>query len=191
MKYDQKIILKNGAEALLRNGTAADGAAVYENFNLAHAETDFLLAYPDENSFDAEQEARFLEEKTNSPDEILLLALIDGTVAGTASIIAVGHKDKVKHRAEFGISVLKRYWGLGVGKALGEACIECAKDAGYEQVELSVVADNERAFALYQKLGFTEYGRNPRGFKSRISGYQTLINMLLQLEQKATGNDNG
>ena len=29
-----------------------------------------------------------------------------------------------------GISILKEYWGLGLGKALSEACILCAKEAG-------------------------------------------------------------
>ena len=52
MKYDKKITLKNGKEALLRNGDASDGNAVYEVFNLTHAETDYLLSYPDENSLD-------------------------------------------------------------------------------------------------------------------------------------------
>ena len=39
MKYNEKVILKNGTEALLRNGDASDGPAVYRNFNLIHAET--------------------------------------------------------------------------------------------------------------------------------------------------------
>lgn len=181
MKYKKTVILKNGKEALLRNGEAADGLPVYENFNDTHAETDYLLSYPDENSFDPEQESRFLEEKTNSPDEIEIIALIDGKVAGTAGIEAVGRKYKLKHRAELGISILKEYWGLGLGKALSEACILCAKDAGYTQLELNVVAENEAAINLYRSLGFTEFGRNPRGFNSRISGYQELVYMLLEL----------
>ena len=181
MKYEQKIVLKNGKEALIRNGVSADGAVVFENFNLTHAETDYLLSYPDENSFDPEQEARFLEEKTKSPNEIELIAVIDGKVAGTAGIEAVGKKDKVKHRAEFGISILKEYWGLGLGKALTKACIQCAKEAGYVQLELNAVAENERALSLYRSLGFEEFGRNPRGFHSRTSGYQELVYMLLQL----------
>ena len=181
MKYKQKIVLKNGKEALIRNGDRADGAAVFENFNRTHAETDYLLSYPDENSYDPEQEARFLEEKTNSPDEIELVAIVDGKVAGTAGVEAVGKKYKVKHRAEFGISVLKEYWGLGLGKALAKACIQCAKEAGYVQLELNAVAENERAVSLYRSLGFEEFGRNPRGFNSRSSGYQELVYMLLQL----------
>lgn len=43
---------------------------------------------------------------------------------------------KFCHRAEFGISLIKKYWGL------------------------DVVADNERAISMYQKAGFIEYG-NP------------------------------
>ena len=154
---------------------------MYENFNQAHGETDFLLSYPDENSFDPEQEARFLEDKTNSDNEIELIALIDGKVAGTAGIEAVGNKYKLKHRAEVGISILKEYWGLGLGRLLTSACIQCAKEAGYSQVELNVVAENTRAISLYKSLGFTEYGRDPRGFNSRISGYQELVYMRLEL----------
>ena len=181
MKYTQKIVLKNGTEALIRNGDAPDGANVYEAFNLTHAESDYLLSYPDENSYDLEQEAQFLAKKAESPNEIELVAIMDGKIAGMAGIEAVGSKYKVKHRAEFGISVLKEYWGLGLGKALMQACIQCAREAGYVQLELNVVAENERAIALYKSLGFEEFGRNPRGFNSRTSGFQELVYMLLKL----------
>ena len=180
MEYEQRIVLKNGKEALIRNGVGSDGAAVFEVFNRTHEETDYLLSYPDENSLDPEQEAQFLEEKAKSPNETELIAIVDGKVVGTSGIEAVGKKYKVKHRAEFGISVLKEYWGLGVGRALTEACIQCARNAGYEQLELNAVAANDTALSLYRSLGFEEFGRNPAGFKSRISGYQELVYMLLK-----------
>ncbi len=181
MKYNQKVILKNGKEALLRNGDKADGKEVFEVFNLTHAETDYLLSYPDENSYDPEQEAQFLIDKTSSPDEIEIVAIVDGKIVGSAGIEAVGKKFKLKHRAELGISILKEYWGLGLGKALINACIQCAKEAGYVQLELNVVADNERALVLYKSLGFKEWGRNPKGFNSRTTGFQELVYMLLDL----------
>lgn len=104
----------------------------------------------------------------------------DGIVVGTAGIEAVGTKYKVRHRAEFGISVAKEFWGLGIGRALTEACIECAKSAGYLQLELSAVSDNKAAIALYESVGFREYGRNPKGFRSRISGWQEIVLMRLE-----------
>ena len=181
MIYSRKVILKNGKEAWLKNGDASDGSAVLENFNATHAETDYLLSYPDENSFDPEREAQYLEEKTKSANEIEIIAIVDGKVAGTAGIEAVGTKYKVRNRAEFGIGILREYWGLGLGRALTTACIQCAKDAGYLQLELNVVAENERAVALYRDLGFEEFGRNPFGFNSRTNGFQELIYMLLKL----------
>lgn len=181
MKYNERIILKNGKEALLRNGDKEDSSEVFEVFNQTHAETDYLLSYPDENSYDPEQEANFLHEKTNSANEIEIVAVVDGKIAGTAGIEAVGSKYKLKHRAELGISILKEFWGLGLGKALMNACIKCAKDAGYEQLELNVVSKNERALVLYKSFGFVEFGRNPKGFNSRTSGYQELVYMLLEL----------
>ena len=49
MKYNKTILLKNGMECYLRNGTENDGQAVLDNFNLTHGQTDYLLSYPDEN----------------------------------------------------------------------------------------------------------------------------------------------
>lgn len=181
MKYNETAVLKDGREVLIRNGDAADGAAVFEVFDRTHSETDMLLSYPDENSFDAEQEASFLEAKTASTNEIELVAVVDGEVVGLAGIESIGDKDKIKHRAELGISILKDYWGLGLGKILTRACIECAREAGYTQLELTVVAENAMAISLYESLGFVEFGRNPRGFNSRMTGYQELVYMLLEL----------
>ena len=89
MQYDQTIITPKGLAVHIRNGVASDGSAVLENFNLAHAETDYLLSYPDENHFDAEQESQYLEKKSTSPNEIELIAFVDGKVAGTAGIDAI------------------------------------------------------------------------------------------------------
>ena len=181
MKYNKTITLRNGKECCLRNGIESDGQAVFENFNLTHAQTDFLLSYPDENSFDATQESQFLKGKSDSANEIEILAIVDDVVTGTAGIEAVGTKYKVRHRAEFGISVAKEFWGWGIGRALMDACIECARSAGYVQLELNVVADNVRAISLYEKAGFVEYGRNPKGFLSRETGFQEVIYMRLEL----------
>ena len=80
MQYDQTVITPKGLIVHIRNGVASDGSAVLENFDLTHAETDYLLSYPDENHFDAEQESRYLEKKATSPNEIELIAFVDGKV---------------------------------------------------------------------------------------------------------------
>ena len=79
----------------------------------------------------------------------------------------------------------KAYWGLGVGRALTKACIECAKRAEYAQLELEVVAENRSAIALYESVGFVEYGRNPKGFRSRLTGWQEVVLMRLELGEQS------
>lgn len=181
LQYHKQIRLKNNMECCLRSGREEDGQAVFQNFNLTHSQTDYLLTYPDENRFDAVEEGEFLRKKADSNNEIKIIAVVGNTVAGTAGIEAVGTKSKVRHRAEFGISVDREFWGLGIGTALMDACIECAGNAGYEQLELNVVAGNTRAVSMYEKAGFVEYGRNPKGFKSRTAGFLELIYMRLEL----------
>ena len=181
MKYLKTVTLKDGRICTLRNGEKKDGATALANFILTHEQTDYLLSYPDESTMTAELEGQFLQEKTDSDNGIEILAEVDGMVAGLAGFDAVGGREKIRHRADFGISVDRQYWNLGIGTALMNACIECAGAAGYEQIELSVVAENEPAIAIYKKAGFVEYGRNPRGFKSRFTGYQELVYMRMEL----------
>ena len=182
MEYKSTVTLKDGRACILRNGTASDGQALLDVFNLTHEQTDFLLTYPEEHRYTAQQEADFLQAKTDSADEIELLAELDGKVVGSAGINYVGRKEKIRHRAELGISVDKAYWGLGIGRALTEACTECAKKAGYIQLELEVVAENRSAIALYESVGFVEYGRNPKGFRSRFIGWQEVVLMRLDMD---------
>jgi RimJ/RimL family protein N-acetyltransferase len=182
MQYNKTITLKDGRACLLRHGVKADGQAELDIFRLCHEQTDNLLTYPDEITFTAEEEGEFLQKKADSDNEIEILAVLDGKVVGTAGIEQLSPKAKLRHRCDFGISVDQAYWGLGIGRALTEACIECAKEAGYEQIELEVVAENERAVEMYRRAGYIEYGRNPRSFKSRLTGdYQEIVHMRMEL----------
>ena len=182
MNYSKKILTKDGRECLLRAATADDAEAMLDVFIKTHEETDFLACYADETSMTVESERKFLDGLYKSENEVEILAFIDGKAVGTAGINAVGRKFKTRHRAEFGVCVLKDFWGLGIGRALTAACVESAKKAGYAQLELDVVAENAPAIALYKSFGFVEYGRNPRGFRSRLTGWQELVLMRLELK---------
>ena len=54
-------------------------------------------------------------------------------------------------------------------------------------MELEVVAENRAALSLYESVGFVEYGRNPKGFRSRYTGWQEVVLMRLDMERKANG----
>ncbi len=183
MKYYKEITLKDGRECVLRHGTDEDAEAVLENFILTHEQTDFLSSYPDEITYTLEDEKKMLKRKEESSRDVEILALVDGKVVGLAGVDEIGRRAKARHRAGFGISIDKAYWGLGIGRAMTRAAIECAKAMGYLQLELDVVEDNTRAAELYKSEGFVEFGRNPMGFRSRYTGMNALVMMRLDLRE--------
>ena len=182
MKYNKSIILKDGRECLLRDITKDDAKESLRIFNLTHEQTDFLLAYNDDLNLTEEDEAKYLEERSNSDRAVFIAAFLDGKMVGTSFIEGKDQFSKTRHKAEFGINIDKDYWRLGIGKALMQACIECARQAKFKQIVLEVIGDNTAAINLYKAFGFVEYGRNPKGFKSKYSGWQEEVLMYLDLE---------
>ena len=58
-----------------------------------------------------------------------------------------------------------------LGSFMMQIALGQAKANGFEQVELGVYSDNDRARHMYKKMGFKEYGMNPRAFKLKDGTY--------------------
>lgn len=67
---------------------------------------------------------------------------------------------KMYHKGNiYGMFVLEEKQGFGIGYNLLKLALEKAfKLEGLKQINLAVVASNEKAVNLYKKLGFKEYG---------------------------------
>ena len=90
---------------------------------------------------------------------------VDGKVSGNCHLMMNG-KMKIRHRANVAIALLKEYWGLGIGTKMFEAMLDAARaNPDLMQVELEVVEGNDRAMALYKKMGFEVYGVRPNAIK--------------------------
>lgn len=173
-------ILKGGQVCILRSDEEADAEAFVRYSLQVRTEADYLPAGVDEAEHDPVKMVRRLEIPKTSPTDIQICAFVDGVLVGSAGVTLIRNRRKMLHRAEFGISILQAYDGLGIGNALTEQCIACAKQAGFLQLELEVVAENEKAIRPYQKHGFVEYGRNPLGFRCGDGNCQELVLMLLE-----------
>ncbi len=55
--------------------------------------------------------------------------------------------------------------GTGFAQAMIGEALECMRAEGIRRIELMVEADNPRAFAFYQKLGFEQEGRLRAAYK--------------------------
>lgn len=76
------------------------GHILAETPELLHAETDYLLTYPEENSFTVQEEAKFLKARSESKNAIEIAAFVDSRIAGTAGIDPIDDKEKIRHRAD-------------------------------------------------------------------------------------------
>ena len=58
---------------------------------------------------------------------------------------------------------------------------QTAKAQGIEQIELEVAASNQKAVALYKKLGFETFGTFPNNMKYKDGTYETAHWMMKKL----------
>ena len=115
-----------------------------------------------------EQTDPWLEELLKSVrdgDARLALALVDGTVQG----MGLWRRDPspvFAHSAEVGkVMAHPEARGLGLGRLVVSALIGSARDAGIETLTLGVRGNNHGAIALYESLGFREWGRLPNSIE--------------------------
>lgn len=174
--------LKSGAVIVTRSLCAEDAEQALAYRIRVLGETDNLSRYPDEIRITPEEERAILQKQEESEKGVMLGAFADGKLVGMASVLPISEThERYRHRGGFGISVNRDYWNLGIANLLIPQVLEYARQAGYEQVELEVLVDNEKAASLYQKYGFREYGRRPHGFKMRDGTYRDDLLMLRQL----------
>ena len=182
MLYQAKqITLKNGKTATIKTPERGDGAAMLQLIKTACGETDFLTRYPEEwEGVTDESEENWIEAGRTAPHILRIACYIDDTIAGSCDI-TFRTDYKTRHRATIGITVLQKYWGLGIGSAFFEAMIDTAKrHRDTEIIELEFVEGNDRARALYEKFGFSIVGYRPNTF--RLKDGRTVGEYFMQKE---------
>ena len=172
-----------GKEILLRsaNENIDDANMLVDYLKTVTGETRFLMCDPDEVKYTADGEIDFIREHNESENCLMILAFVDGEYAGNCSFEGRASSRRVKHRAGIGIALFRKYTGFGLGKLLLEVLLRKIKERGYEQAELTVVSGNDRAYHLYESLGFRECGRIPKANKYADGTYSDDILMVLPL----------
>ena len=87
----------------------------------------------------------------------IFVAVVDDKVVGWCDVVRV-ERPVHAHVGVLGMGLLPEFRGQGYGKALITAVLADAHRVGISRVELTVHADNNRAIALYEKVGFVREG---------------------------------
>jgi ribosomal-protein-alanine N-acetyltransferase len=158
--------LKSGQDILFRTIDSAD--------------TDTFLEFIKRIPFDSTNTMQYVGQKYRTRDEemerlayaksdkvILNVGAFDGNRLVGYLNFRMPNPDHpwVQHLAQFGMMVLKEYWGLGIGKQLLALQEIHAKSLGITRIEATVRAANDRGVKLYTNSGYKIEGTRRQAAK--------------------------
>jgi putative acetyltransferase len=111
-----------------------------------------------------EQELGSLPGDYAAPAGALLLAFVDGQVAGCGALRAFSDADNGNSCEMKRLYVRPAFRRFGLGRVIAQALLDEAQRIGYSEVLLDTLDDMEAARGLYASLGFEEippYYYNP------------------------------
>jgi len=111
-----------------------------------------------------EEEADWLGRKLAEMEKGKAIAIVGEVDRKVIANSGVDMKTgRMSHVGELGIGIRSGYRDMGIGTEMMKTLIEEARKAGLKVLVLHVFATNERARHVYEKIGFKETGRIPRG----------------------------
>lgn len=168
---------KDGLPFLVRTARQEDAAGCLELVQATVREGLYSITAPDEFRLDEEDERARIARYVEDPDRLLLVAEAEGRVVGRLGLECAA-RQRLRHRATLHIAVAEPWRDRGVGTALMGCALDwSAAHPHIEKVSLTVLADNDRAIALYRRFGFREEGRQPREVRRGPCAYVDAILM--------------
>ncbi|WP_026694458.1 GNAT family N-acetyltransferase [Peribacillus kribbensis] len=145
LRYIIRSAVEGDAEELSRLRVQIDGET--ENLDRERGE-----GFIDEAGF-----RQIIRDDSKRPGNLFLTAEAGGRIVGFSRCEGSELK-RLSHKTEFGICILKDFWGFGMGKNLLQETINWADASSIKKITLSVLETNEKAIQLYQRFGFETEG---------------------------------
>ncbi len=180
IKFPKKFRTKSGHDLLIRRAKVSDAANMLKYIKQMLTESNYMTSSPQDAVKTLQEQQKYIKETANSQGNLFLVSEIEGQLVGMINFKR-GGKERTKHSGEFGISVLKDYWGEGIGNLLLDCLLNYAQhQKGIKKINLRVRSDNNRAIGLYIKKGFKKEGLLTKELKVN-NRYYDLLWMGLQM----------
>jgi ribosomal protein S18 acetylase RimI-like enzyme len=147
----------NGLRYIIRSAMEKDAKSLSKVRMQIDGETENLdreqgEAYIDESGF-----KQIIKEDSERANNLFLVAEVNDRIVGFCRCEGNQLK-RSSHKVDFGVCVLKDYWGYGIGKRFLEESIHWADANGIKKINLNVLETNEKAKKLYRTYGFKVEG---------------------------------
>jgi len=136
--------------------TSADSFGFLNLLLTLDNETKFMMLEPNERNVSSEDMTLRLS-KIDETNSVLFGAFDDGNLVGYVNVLR-GDANRIRHSAYIAMGILLSHMGQGIGKLLLNKVDEWARKYGVTRLELTVMAHNENAIKLYEKMGFNKEG---------------------------------
>jgi RimJ/RimL family protein N-acetyltransferase len=140
----------------IRRATINDAEKLLDFFKKVGGETDFLMMDENGVNMTIEQEQSHLKRYDDTKYGLYLVVTNENDeIVGQSAITQIyPNRKKAEHVYDFGVVILKNYWGRGIASELMAQLINHARQIGVVRLELHVRVKNTTAIKLYQKFGF-------------------------------------
>jgi len=164
---------------MIRKAVKEDAKKIVPYLDQVCAETDNLTSGSEGIGFTVEQEEEFLTNMASDLNNVIMVGIVDSQIVSVGSLVHP-KKERMKHVATLGITVLKAYWHQGIGKRMMQALLDYAQESSdIEVVYLDVRTNNTVAIKLYESLGFTKIGEFP--YHMKINGKYASTDMMCKV----------
>jgi ribosomal protein S18 acetylase RimI-like enzyme len=157
MKIFQQEFNVNRMTYIIRSAINKDAKNLSKIRLQIDGETENLDREKGEAFIDAQGFEQLIKTDTENNKNLFLVAVVHDRIVGFSRCEGNPLK-RFAHKVEFGVCVLKDYWGYGIGKNLLKESIAWADSNGIKKVTLNVLETNEKAINLYEKFGFKTEG---------------------------------
>lgn len=120
-------------------------------------ETKFMLYEPGERTTTAEEQRERIQSILSEVGSTILVAEDQGQLVGYLAVFG-GQANRTKHVGYIVVGITQAYSGKGIGTRLFQAAEAWRAQTELTKFELTVMIPNERAVALYKKMGFEVEG---------------------------------
>lgn len=149
----QKTFKVNGTCFSIRSASNKDAKNLSEIRLQIDGETQNLNREKGEAYLDTSDFEQLIKTDSKEQKNLFLVATVNENIVGFSRCEGNQLK-RFAHKVEFGVGVLKDYWGFGIGTNLLKESIAWTEAIGIKKITLSVLETNDSAINLYKKFGF-------------------------------------
>ncbi|WP_144611581.1 GNAT family N-acetyltransferase [Bacillus cereus] len=147
----------NGLTYTIRSAAETDAEQLSEIRVQIDGETEHMDREAGEGFIDKIGFQKIIKTDSEEIKNLFLVAEVHNQIVGFSRCEGSNLK-RLSHKVEFGVCILREFWGYGIGKSLLQQSIHWANENEIKKISLQVLETNEKAIQLYKKLDFEVEG---------------------------------